>query len=371
METRDQNETVDRKELEQAAEESFDQASDDIKEELEGKLVVAFIGNVSSGKGSLINAIFGEEVASVHPIAGWTTEVQLFPVPEVPNLVIADTPGLEDVSEVISEKTRAFQENCDMFVYLVNGAVGCTKPDHRAYGTLVGTGNPVAAVVNKADTIRGTGEQMAEFISRTRGQLGAEGKAFFVVAADPDPDKYPKPIGIDPVVDWLLRTAKEEGKGLLMAKAIRDKRQAASMMIGASTAAAGLAGALPIPGSDYITLTAIQTSMLLQLSSIYGVTISKDTVVQFIPQVLTSGAGRQIFRLGIQGLKALGWLGGPFTEGLVVVLASAIAASITYGLGWAWVTYLESDLELPIEDIVGAFSQAYKARSEGNEMPSA
>jgi len=342
-----------------------------LHEQVSAKLTIGVIGNVGAGKSSLINAVFGKEVASAHPIAGWSKEVKLIPLPSCPNLVIADTPGLEDVSEVVSQKTVEFQSNCDMFLYVINGAVGCMKTDRAAYATLVETERPVAAVINKADAIRGTPEQMEEFVRVTRTQLGALERPFFVVAADPDPKHYPEAVNVGQVIEWLLEVAKEQGKELILARALKDKQRAADVAIYSATIAAAAAGALPIPGSDYIVLTAIQSGMLLRLSYIFGKEVSKKTAVQFITQVLTSGAGRQLYRLAIQGLKALGWFGGPWGTIAVSTVAAAIAASITYGLGRAWLVYLESDFREPIEKIVEVFEQAYAThRKSGANRPS-
>lgn len=356
----EEHETIDEKEYEAAASKSMDEAARKVELDTSRKLVVAIIGNVGSGKSALTNAMFGEDVASVHPIAGWSKEVKLLPLPRCKQVVIADTPGLQDVSEVISETAVEFQEKCDIFIYALNAAVGATHSDERAYAGLVATGHPVACVLNKADIVNATPEQRRIFVETTRKQVGASQKPFFACSADPHPAIAPSPIGVDAIVDWLLIVAKEQGKDLILARALKDKRRSGELITYAATAAAGAAGMLPIPGSDYVLLTGIQAGMLIKLSYIYGKEVDKATAVGFITQIMTSGAGRQLYRLAIQGLKAAGWLGGPFGTAAVAAVAGSLAASITYGIGKAWVYYLESDFEGTLEEILPVFEQAYR-----------
>ncbi len=65
-----QPDVVDDHSLESSVDAQYDEQKQFVDEELLQRLVVAFIGNVSSGKSSLVNAVFGAEMASVSPIAG-------------------------------------------------------------------------------------------------------------------------------------------------------------------------------------------------------------------------------------------------------------------------------------------------------------
>jgi GTPase len=355
-------EEIDLEEFRTKVSESATEADRAVKEELSQKLVIGIIGNVSSGKGALTNAIFGERVADVHPIAGWSKEVKLYELQFAPGVFLADTPGLEDVDATISEGTEKYQDECDMFVYVVNGAVGCTRADSKAFSMLCDTGRPVAAVLNKKDAIRGTPQQVEEFLRHTREQLGAVQHSYFATSADPDPRLYDAPEGIGPLTDWLLETAGKLGKELLMAKAVQAKRGAAKRVINTAVTLATGAGALPIPGSDYLTLTGIQVGMLMRLSHVYEKPVGKEDIVKFIGQVLCSGVGKHLYKLGIQVLKGAGWLGGPWGAAIVATLAGSIAGAITYGLGWAWAHNLESDFSSSVDEMLEIFEQRYRQK---------
>ena len=72
------------------------------------RLHIAFLGPVNSGKSTLINAICGQEVSMVSPIAGTTTDPvrKLAELPGLGPCVLIDTPGLDDVSILGEERKR-------------------------------------------------------------------------------------------------------------------------------------------------------------------------------------------------------------------------------------------------------------------------
>ncbi|HIQ83359.1 MAG TPA: 50S ribosome-binding GTPase, partial [Candidatus Pullichristensenella stercorigallinarum] len=74
---------------------------------------IAFFGRRNAGKSSLVNALTGQSVAIVSPVAGTTTDpvrksMELLPLGPV---VMIDTPGLDDEGEVGSLRVgRALRE---------------------------------------------------------------------------------------------------------------------------------------------------------------------------------------------------------------------------------------------------------------------
>ena len=72
------------------------------------RIHIAVIGPVNSGKSTLVNALCGQEVSLVSPIAGTTTDPVRKAV-ELPGLgacIIIDTPGLEDGTALGPERMR-------------------------------------------------------------------------------------------------------------------------------------------------------------------------------------------------------------------------------------------------------------------------
>jgi GTPase len=75
---------------------------------------------------------------------------------------------------------------------------------------------------------------------------------------------------------------------------------------------------------------------------------------------ITGGLGKQLFKYGVQALKGLGWFGGPLGAGAVGALGGTIAASITYGFGWACNAYYKSGMEIDLGELGGIYQEQYK-----------
>ena len=93
------------------------------------RLHIAFLGPVNSGKSSLINAICGQEVSMVSPVAGTTTDPvrKLAELPGLGPCVLIDTPGLGDDSQLGPERerlTRRILDEADIAVVLLPPGFG-------------------------------------------------------------------------------------------------------------------------------------------------------------------------------------------------------------------------------------------------------
>ena len=69
---------------------------------------------------------------------------------------------------------------------------------------------------------------------------------------------------------------------------------------------------------------------------------------------------KQLFKYGVQALKGLGWFGGPLGAGAVAALGGTIAASITYGFGWACNAYYKSGMEMDLGELGEIYQEQYK-----------
>ena len=88
--------------------------------------------------------------------------------------------------------------------------------------------------------------------------------------------------------------------------------------------------------------------------------------MQLVASTITGSIGKQLYKLAIQGLKALGWLGGPFSEGAVMALAAAVAASMTYGFGWACNAYYKSGMTMDLKEFGEIFNRMQKEHFQKN-----
>lgn len=121
------------------------------------RLQIGLFGRRNVGKSSLLNALAGQEVAIVSPIAGTTTDpvekpFELLPVGPV---LFIDTGGLDDegaLGEERVERTRRVLERTDLaLVVAVGGVWGDLEEEIVAASAARGT--PVIAVLNQADRV--------------------------------------------------------------------------------------------------------------------------------------------------------------------------------------------------------------------------
>ena len=117
---------------------------------------IAFFGRRNAGKSSLVNALTGQSVAIVSPVAGTTTDpvrksMELLPLGPV---VMIDTPGLDDEGEVGSLRVgRALRElnRADIAVLVVDAAAGMADEDRALLKRFEQKELPHLTVFNKCD----------------------------------------------------------------------------------------------------------------------------------------------------------------------------------------------------------------------------
>lgn len=94
----------------------------------------------------------------------------------------------------------------------------------------------------------------------------------------------------------------------------------------ASTAAAA-AGAVPIPMSDAVPITAAQIGMIISLGKVFGITLSQAAAKSIAVVALTQQAGRAIFANILKMIPGAGTVAGS-------VIGATTAATLTEALGW-------------------------------------
>ncbi len=109
-----------------------------------------------------------------------------------------------------------------------------------------------------------------------------------------------------------------------MPKSLEKKCHAA---IHSAATAAGAAGAIPIPLSDAVPITATQITMIIALGNVFGVSLSRAVAKSIAGVAVTQHAGRTIVS---NILKAIPGINA--TVGSVIGAGTAVA--LTETLGW-------------------------------------
>ena len=119
-------------------------------------IVIALVGEVSSGKSSLVNALAGTLVCRVNARAGETREVARFTFQHsqwtagLP-VVIVDTPGLQETSgEDRAQKAIEAATEADLVLCVIDGDI--SETEYRAIVELHENAKPIIVAINKADT---------------------------------------------------------------------------------------------------------------------------------------------------------------------------------------------------------------------------
>ena len=109
-----------------------------------------------------------------------------------------------------------------------------------------------------------------------------------------------------------------------MPKELEKKCHAA---IHSATAASAAAGAIPIPMSDAIPITAAQIGMIIALGKIFNITLSQSAAKSIAGVTLTQQAGRAVASNLIKMIPGAGTIVGG-------VIGASTAAALTEALGW-------------------------------------
>ncbi|HEY9131558.1 MAG TPA: GTP-binding protein [Dyella sp.] len=306
------------------------------------ELHIAVFGRVSAGKSALGNALLGREAFEVGVLHGTTTIAEQAPLDEAAHggLVLIDTPGINELDGEARERL-AFDvaEIADLVIFVADGDL--TRDELDAVKTLARTQRPLLLALNKADRY---GEEERRILldhlrERTRGLIlpedtiavAARPAARRQVETDASGHEQPYERNLPPDVavlrERLLDIARREGKALsalnagLYAGRLTDqvsvriaatRRDMASRLIRNYCLAKGVAVALnPIPVADLLAAAGMDAAMVVQLSRLYGLPLTRaesGRLVAVISAQLAAlmGAiwGMQLMASALKGVSA-------------------------------------------------------------------
>lgn len=311
----------------------------EISSSMQKELVVAFIGASSAGKDAAIKALFGVDFGQIDPVPGSTSTLKAIQLDPEGQVIVINAPGFGDLRSEVKNVSNRILGRLDLAVFVVNADGGATADDKRNLAAAKALGRPVLVCVNKIDLIRE--HQREELVRTTLIQLGADPTQGLGTAFDPLPMLSEKPIGITEVIDWIMRILATDGKSLIFARQLRERAAACEPIIRAAARKAAMAGAIPVPGADMAALTILQTKLIADIATVYGVRINQD-VAMFIAGEALAGAGKGFARWATSALKTAGYIpGGQLGEIAASALGAAISGATTYGVGKAAITYME------------------------------
>ncbi|MEW9053843.1 MAG: GTPase [Neobacillus sp.] len=354
--------SFDEKKFSRDFEREFKKQKKELDELLQQKLVISLLGDVNVGKSSTINALTGKKLSEVSAFAGFTTKIHTYEYSD--NVIIADTPGLEDINQEVSSKAEEFvDKDADIILFFFNAAVGAQKHLIDTFMKIKKLKKPIITILNKIDIWYDDGQFDNDSYQTVISQIEKEtGQKVIPISSK-------KLINIHSLNDEIINILETTGKDLLYLKISKYKEGKVKTWInGAAVSAFGI-GVIPVPGADIVPLTTLQVALALRIAYIYNCEVSKNDVMSLIASTITGSLGKQLFRFGIEALKALGWVGGPVGTGATAALAGSVAASITYGFGWACNAYYKSGMNMDLGELGNIYKQGYNEYFNSSKKP--
>lgn len=295
----------------------------DLDRQLHQHVNIAVVGQVSSGKSSLINALLGRErddaVAEVGARSGVTTELKLVRLDEW--VLIVDSPGLDDIRAENSKVTREFLDHVDVGIFVITGSADATQ--RRLYDELRRACAATFVVLNKVDEWdRYNAEALDKVVQQWCEALGVEQiHTTSTWGYDPDLDAS-APLDLRGVDE--LRADLEgalQDKVLRLARHMRRRLPyAAEIVSGAMTVTARLPVLRASPAASVVA----QVRAICALHFLYtGATLGRATALSLLP-VVARNAPLTWLALWLPPLMPL-WL-------VLRSVAIRLRASLTFGL---------------------------------------
>ena len=282
----------------------------------QGQLHIAVFGRVSVGKSSVLNALIGREVFSVSLLHGETKTADMESWKEVDagGVYLIDTPGINEIDgEAREALALEVASRADLLLFVVDSDL--TDVELKALQTVAETNRPIILVVNKADQYNETQLMELRTIIRDRvtGLIAPENIVF--TAASPGTqiiireDEFgnetestrQKPVDMINLKTRLWDIIEAEGKTLSALNAslfagqlseqvgdrmLEVRKEIGERVINMYCMGKGVAVALnPVPIADLIAAVAIDVSMIVHLSRIYGLPMSKTEAGELIRNI--------------------------------------------------------------------------------------
>lgn len=317
--------------------EKFQQQFQNLKNDIANPNVL-ILGQTGVGKSSLINCIFGKELAKVSDVKPETRGFHKFSDPNV-SVSIIDSEGYElakaddfknAINEYIDANFMNLKEQIHLAWYCISLSSARVLPfDIENIKFLLEKRIPTCVVFTQCDNDTPEGSialQMGEVVSN---KFGGE-VPYFQTCNDKEINKD---LDLDKLVKWSIDNLNDENLklGFVMAQKadIEAKQAQISTRIKWYGFGAAAIGGSPIPVSDAVLLTGLQVKMASDIFSYYGLDSRvAELLKNVIGSQLVSMLGKLIAGNLIKMIPVLGQIGG-------AVINATVATSITMSMGYA------------------------------------
>ncbi len=283
-----------------------------------GHIHIAVFGRVSVGKSALLNALLGETRFSISPLHGETTQAAhaRWQEYDAGGVFLIDTPGINEVAGEARERlAHDVASRSDLVLFVVDGDI--TDTELQALRQVKSAAQRLLLVLNKVDRYsRAERDLLLDTLrQRARGLVlpqdiltaAANPAERIVILVDADgreteTSRRPSP-DLTALRERIWDILKAEGKTMaalnagLFAGRFSDRLTREIMVIRRDLAekvvrnyclAKGVAVALnPIPVADILAAIATDAAMVVHLSRVYGLPISRSEAGSLLKTIFT------------------------------------------------------------------------------------
>jgi uncharacterized protein (DUF697 family)/predicted GTPase len=350
-----------------------------------GRFNLAVFGKTGTGKSTLVNAIFGADVAPTGTGAPVTEGLDYY---HQPNTVLGlyDSRGFEigeagdkvlaELTAIVADsRTKPMAEQIHAAWYTLRWSDRRFESQQVAFVQRLCELMPVIVVLtqvpaNLAGQKHQDAVQLSRYIESLQLPLSPENR---VIMTNARADEFTgSPVhGLPELLEATSQTAPEAARRALTAAQLIDrerKRRDAAAVIGASAGSAAATGLTPIPFSDAAILVPIQIGMIAKISASYGVRLPEGKLASLVASIFLAGGATTAGRWLVASLLRV----VPGGQVPAMVISGAVAGGLTTAMGWAWVSVcerlLESPEDLDEESIKALFVEEFRRRFRASAL---
>ncbi|MGF3054933.1 GTPase family protein [Microbacterium sp. YY-01] len=319
-----------------------------------GRFNLAIVGGTGVGKSSLVNTVFGRDLAKVGKGLPVTRGADYF---YDDSLGIWDLEGFEIGSTVTPAESlrtnletiaqRPASEQISVVWYCVlSNSDRLTPPDIAMIRELDAAGLPVILVLTKVDWSKNpvTGKRSVprdvdEFMSWLENPVDADGNPIHLPIQRVIPtsarDKHGKGTGHglgELVAETLALSPEDEKDAFRIAQRLNLpwKREMARPVVATASAAAAAAAAVPIPVADAVALAPIQMTMMGRIAAIYDLDLTVMMSASALAQLGAQISGQALARSFLKLIPGAG-----------SAIGASVAFALTAAMGEGWIRLCE------------------------------
>lgn len=321
---------------------------------------LAVFGKTGVGKSTLVNAVFGSQVAETGLGKPVTRGLVYYRHPGG-LLGLYDSEGFETGSSgdeilaalrsrVADSRSLPVDQQIHAAWYLVRWSDRRFEDRQGDFvRALADLGLPVIMVVTQVPTRDGVPHpeaiELAQYIESLGLPLRPAGRALLTNALEDSFTSSPV-FGLQELLDATYLVVPEVATAALTAVQILDwerKRQAVKTIINQSVALAAGVGAAPIPFADAAILVPTQVTMIARITATYGLPADRSRALAAAGAVVLTGGATMAGRyIATNLLKFI-----PGGQVATSAISATVAGTLTRAVGGAWARVCEYALALP------------------------